>query len=191
MLLNERKTLKQNWKIISTNDSPKIIEYTPLEFHDQMKSLFPSDVEFSVQSGENIGSRMSYAFQKAFKSDIDQIILLGSDLADLRKKDIDIAFEQLIENDVVIGPSTDGGYYLIGFNRNTFNKELFDKINWSTDQVFYQTLNKIRESQLSLYILPERNDIDTFDDIKLFLSENKKSSEFRKALTYIVFGDRK
>jgi uncharacterized protein len=182
--------LKQNWDILESVKIPKVIEYTPSGTLNMMKTMFPQVNEFSQQKGDNIGTRMAHAFQKLFSAGTDQVILLGSDLADLSKELILTAFEQLELNDVVLGPSSDGGYYLIGFNKGSFKKEIFYGINWSTDQVCFQTLEKIRKYGLSIYTLPERNDIDTFDDIKLFLKENNRNSEFSNTLNFIMLGDR-
>ena len=74
----------------------------------------------------------------------------------------------LSRNDMTLGPAVDGGYYLIGFNRHTFLKEVFTGISWGTGQVFDKTMGKVEQAGLKVHLLPEWRDIDTFEDLKLF-----------------------
>jgi len=181
--------LNRSWEIILQTNLPVNISYTPPGFQDHLIEMFGAEHGLTLQEGKDIGIRMAKAFQQVFNSDVDRSVLIGSDLPELDKEILIDAFTQLENFDAVIGPSADGGYYLIGFNRNSFKKAIFEDINWSTEHVYQQTLKKIRYFGLSLYILPVRNDIDTFDDVKLFLNENKKKSEFAESLDKIVFGE--
>ena len=95
-------------------------------------------------------------------------IVVGSDIADLSFKDIEHAFDFLEErNTCVLGPSDDGGYWLIGFN--SVVPSVFDDIPWSTMFVLKHTLEKIKETQLKLKMLPVRTDIDDIHDLTNFL----------------------
>jgi glycosyltransferase A (GT-A) superfamily protein (DUF2064 family) len=82
--------------------------------------------------------------------------------------------------DVVIGPSHDGGYYLLGMK--TLHTNLFKEIKWSSEQVFDQTMERIKTSDLRVKILPKLYDIDTIDDLKTWagLSKIKKSHPVKK-----------
>jgi len=125
-----------------------------------------------LQSGEDLGARMANAFQAGFSSGFEKIIVIGSDMFDLNKADIKSAFSELRHNDYVIGPASDGGYYLLGMT--TFNLELFQNKLWGKSSVFEATLKDLENEKLSL--LDERNDIDLYEDIK----DNEVFSPFLK-----------
>jgi glycosyltransferase A (GT-A) superfamily protein (DUF2064 family) len=97
------------------------------------------------------------------------VVLIGCDLPDLTSALIAKAFDALQSNDVVIGPSCDGGYYLIGLNKST--PELFEEISWSTEKVLKQTLEKAERLLLKVQLLDQLRDIDTLED--LYLSKLK------------------
>ena len=92
------------------------------------------------------------------------MIIIGSDCYDLSSKVINTAFELLEENDVVVGPAKDGGYYLLGMNE--FFPQLFQDKEYSTDTVLKELLEEAEELELSVYQLPTLSDIDTFEDLK-------------------------
>ncbi len=126
--------------------------------------MWPADkFQKSVQSSGNLGDRMVSAFQKAHAERFESMVLIGTDAYDLNTEDIEQAFQALKSNDLVLGPTHDGGYYLIGMNRPW--PELFEGIEWSTDSVFSTTLEKARKSKLSTFILPKKSDIDHVEDI--------------------------
>ncbi len=114
------------------------------------------------QRGDDLGRRMSNAFNKVFENGFGKAVIIGSDCAQLTTAIIEEAFEMLGEYDAVVGPSKDGGYYLLGLRR--FDTELFQGIEWSTPRVLSQTLEKMRQLGLSLYMLKELNDVDTIED---------------------------
>ena len=116
------------------------------------------------QSGDNLGERMQHAFQQSFNHDFQKVVLIGSDCAQLTQAVIDQAFTALDDNDVVIGPSEDGGYYLLGMRR--FFGDLFAGIEWSTPTVFEETVGRVQSQGRSLELLPTLNDIDTEEDLK-------------------------
>ena len=107
---------------------------------------------------------MQHAFQQSFNHDFQKVVLIGSDCAQLTQAIIDQAFTALDDNDVVIGPSEDGGYYLLGMRR--FFGDLFAGIEWSTPTVFEETVGRVQSQGCSLELLPTLNDIDTEEDLK-------------------------
>ncbi|PJC07249.1 MAG: glycosyltransferase [Flavobacteriaceae bacterium CG_4_9_14_0_8_um_filter_34_30] len=115
-----------------------------------------------VQHGEDLGQRMANAFQEIFKLGYKEIIIIGSDILDLYEEDLQEAFKALETFEYVLGPSEDGGYYLLGMNH--FNENLFKNKTWGTDTVLRDTLIDLKNEHLQL--LEERNDIDVYDDIK-------------------------
>lgn len=115
-----------------------------------------------LQEGEDLGKRMAKAFQDAFNEGYTKVAIIGSDLHDLSTQDISEAFDKLDTNEVVIGPATDGGYYLLGLS--AMIPELFEDKVWGTETVFNDTLANIQHKKYLL--LNPKNDIDVYDDIK-------------------------
>ena len=81
---------------------------------------------------------------------------------DLDMSDLEVAFNALLQNDFVIGPAEDGGYYLLGMN--TFNESVFKNKNWGADKVFQSTMDDLKNEKV--YLLKSKNDIDLYDDVK-------------------------
>ena len=108
-----------------------------------------------------MGERMDKAFQVALGLHAKAIII-GSDCASLTPTIIENAFELLDVYDYVIGPASDGGYYLLAMKEP--RPELFQGISWSTDQVLSQTIERIKKRGQSYSLLPELSDIDRAED---------------------------
>ncbi|MFK7813028.1 MAG: TIGR04282 family arsenosugar biosynthesis glycosyltransferase [Maribacter sp.] len=114
-----------------------------------------------LQQGKDLGIRMANAFQEGFASKFERIIVIGSDMYDLSKADLENAFEVLKTKDFVIGPAEDGGYYLLGMK--AFNSDVFQNKNWGTETVLQDTLNDLKNENIQL--LETRNDVDLYEDI--------------------------
>ena len=115
-----------------------------------------------IQSGNDLGEKMHNAFSEIFGLGYEKAIIIGSDMFDLNQKDLETAFDALQTNQLVIGPATDGGYYLLGMKE--LNKEIFQNKNWGTSTVLEETLADLK--QKNYVLLEERNDVDYFEDIK-------------------------
>lgn len=114
------------------------------------------------QEGDDLGIRMQHAFEAAFSEGYKNVIIIGSDMYDLSQEDIEQAFGNLENNDVVIGPAEDGGYYLLGMK--TLIPEVFKNKAWGTDSVLEDTKADLKSYSCNL--LEERNDVDYYEDIK-------------------------
>jgi rSAM/selenodomain-associated transferase 1 len=114
----------------------------------------------TVQSGEDLGERMLNAFKQT--SEYDKKIIIGSDCPGITVDLIDQAYTALDYHDVVIGPSKDGGYYLLGMN--SLVPEIFKSIPWSTDQVLTETVRVLQNKRLLYKLLPTLADVDTLAD---------------------------
>ncbi|RLD26562.1 MAG: glycosyltransferase, partial [Bacteroidetes bacterium] len=101
-------------------------------------------------------------FQQGVEDGYERIIIIGSDMLDLDQQDLEEAFSVLNRNDFVVGPAEDGGYYLLGMRR--LKTELFQNKNWGTSSVLKDTLSNLENEML--HLLPEKNDIDYYEDIK-------------------------
>ncbi|WP_317131667.1 TIGR04282 family arsenosugar biosynthesis glycosyltransferase [Formosa maritima] len=113
------------------------------------------------QIGEDLGSRMLHAFKYAFDNKYEKIIIVGSDILDLKPDHISETFLKLESHDVVIGPALDGGYYLLGMKQ--LQPHIFNNKSWGTATVLEDTLKDLQ--LLDVYLLEELNDIDTFEDL--------------------------
>jgi rSAM/selenodomain-associated transferase 1 len=113
------------------------------------------------QDGEDLGHRMENAFLDLFSMGYEKIIIIGSDIYDLSKTDLENAYSCLEKNDIVIGPASDGGYYLLGMKKSY--PLVFKNKNWGTNSVFEDTIADL--SNDSVCKLEERNDIDVYEDI--------------------------
>ncbi len=143
-------------------------------------------LEFIPQSLGDLGDKMFSAISHAFHSILNatkhnlsrqKVILIGSDCPNNRRDNLQLALDSLDEHDCVIGPSNDGGYYLIGFASNAQNaKELnfflqqvmqpvFQNIDWGTESVFAQSIKKITNQSLKYSSLQALSDVDTYFDV--------------------------
>jgi uncharacterized protein len=125
----------------------------------------------SVQEGEGLGQRLEKAFNKVFKEGAQKAVVVASDVPDLSEQIINEAIQALDENDIVIGPCFDGGYYLLGMKK--LHQTLFSNISWSTDRVYPQTLDSAKKDELSIYQLQTLIDIDTETDLRKWLKTDK------------------
>ena len=125
-----------------------------------------------LQSSGNLGTKMQKAFEKKFESGYDKIVLIGSDTPHITNALLNDSFEQLNNHDIVLGPSLDGGYYLIGFSKKSFTPKVFENIAWSTSKVLEQTLQKLHKK--NVYLHQKLNDIDILDDLKDFYEKFHK-----------------
>ena len=119
------------------------------------------------QSGPDLGSRMRQVMQDAFDQGAQEVLLTGTDFPALPRAHLIEALTLIKSHDVVLGPTADGGYYLIGLRKMI--PALFEGIAWSTGGVFAETKKKIEAAWLSLGLLPECRDLDTLDDLKAFI----------------------
>lgn len=116
-----------------------------------------------VQDGEDLGERMLNAFRYVFRKGYNTAVIIGTDCLDLKQKHVNMAYKALREYDFTLGPSKDGGYYLLGMN--ILYVEVFQGKKWSTSSVAKETIGDIKSLGKSSYLLPELNDIDTVDDL--------------------------
>ena len=140
------------------------ITFTPENAAGFFEGFIPQGFTCFPQRGESLGERMSHAFEHLFASAFDNILLIGSDLPALPLAWFDQAYGLLERSaaDIVLGPSADGGYYLVGMSRII---PIFEDIGWSRGDVLGQTIRKLADVGLKHELLPECYDIDTADDL--------------------------
>jgi len=128
---------------------------------EQMCEWLGSDLHYAEQGEGDLGQRMAGAFSDHFKQGAERIVVIGSDCPSNDGKNMEMAFRALEENNCVIGPASDGGYYLIGLNQ--LAPHLFKDIDWGGEKVLPQTLSAA--SALSVRQLKPLHDVDLPEDI--------------------------
>ena len=150
--------------------------YYPAEEKRLVRAWLGDAFEYEPQIGSNLGERMKNAFVSCFKGHCRQAILVGTDIPEISETVIDESFRELNHPVAMIGPTFDGGYYLIGFRKDLFVPQVFEDIPWSTRGVFDSTLSKFKLADCKVHILPKCRDIDTYDDLIGF-GKSIKASE--------------
>ena len=119
-----------------------------------------------LQKGADLGERLTRAFRWAFRRKAQRVVIIGSDAPQLSARWLAQAFRALERADVVLGPTTDGGYHLIGLNEA--NPALFADMPWSTSRLLAKTLGRIGQLHVSVECLRPITDLDTPDDVRRY-----------------------
>ncbi len=138
--------------------------------------LVPEGVTVRAQQGEGLGARMQQAFLDGFAAGYERLVIVGTDHPTLPTAYLEEAFRALARPlSVCIGPSEDGGYYLLGMN--DFYPQLFAGMTYSHDEVFAQTLARIQTTRAALTVLPAWYDVDTPADLARLVRELDAASD--------------
>ncbi len=170
------------------SDVELVIAYTPPESQSEIKKLIGDDVTYIPQTGKDLGERLTYATEWVAETGYEKVIIVGSDSPTLPISFISDAIKGLDTRDVIIGPSMDGGYYLIGLSVNTLFKtvpSIFNGITWSTAQVLQQTIDRIQNINVSLKLLPPWYDVDTPQDL-VFLHTHLTSIRYAEGTSQAI-----
>lgn len=153
------KLLEHTEKVLNKIDSDKCVSYSIRVRHNDLwdDAIYQKKAQF----GANLGERMENAFIDAFKNNYEKVIIIGSDLYDLKPVHVENAIEALNNNDVVIGPAKDGGYYLLGMKM--LYQSVFKNKEWGTNTVLQDTLNDLKNVKVNR--LETLNDIDYAEDL--------------------------
>lgn len=148
------------------------LSYSPEGAYSLMEDLLPDFVEAFPQVEGTLGQKMGQAIKRVLDLGYDSVILTGTDIPSIEGRDIISGFRELEERDLVLAPTMDGGYYLIGMK--AYQAYLFEEdYKWGGQSVFEASLRRIREQGQSVALLRERLDIDTREDLDLFLDQVK------------------
>ncbi|WP_028314313.1 TIGR04282 family arsenosugar biosynthesis glycosyltransferase [Desulfatibacillum aliphaticivorans] len=139
--------------------------FWPPEEPPQMKTPYP----LHPQKGASLGERMQNAFEEIFSQGYDKALLMGSDIPDLPMDIIQEAEKLLEENACVLGPSEDGGYFLVGFTKKGFFPSIFSGPEWGTSKVLAQTLDVLQQSRIPCGLTTPWKDVDDLEDLKILL----------------------
>ena len=170
-----RNLIETPWDLARSH----FLAFSPADKHGEFESLIDgNDNRWSLtpQSDGSLGTRMAHFFKQAFALGAKRVVLIGSDCPDVSTDDIAAAFETLGQSDVVLGPTFDGGYYLVGMS-NQFH-DIFSGITYSTESVFQETLDLAARNNIQCGCLDNRNDIDELEDLNQLIEAmlKKKNS---------------
>ena len=160
----QKKLMKKNYNVLKKCGEEIAVYHDGQSIDDKVMENILENREFSYQVGETLGDKMYNAIDEELKSS-DKVILLGSDIYNLQENMIHAAFENLDEYDVIINPSVDGGYFLIGMKKAI--KEVFDLPSYGDNTVLENLLTVCNEQKLSYYLGEAGLDIDTKEDLLL------------------------
>lgn len=168
-----QKLLHHTCEISRVLPVPKVVYYSD---YKEDKDLWDNTIyQKKLQQGADLGARMQQAFQDIFEEGAKEVAIIGTDCLELTSEIIMKAFAYLHQNEVVIGPAKDGGYYLLAMK--TLHRELFRNIAWSTESVLAQTLDICRNKVLSVHLLPELSDIDDEQDWENAMSKQSSMQD--------------
>jgi len=153
--------LKHTRDVTRDLECDKRVYYT--DFIDPGDEWDPIIYQKAMQVEDDLGPRMLSAFHDGFETAYESVVIIGSDCLELTSEIIKDSFNVLQENDVVLGPAKDGGYYLMGMKK--LHVSFFFSKDWGTSSVLQETLKNIHQKKLSLKLLPVLSDIDDEKDL--------------------------
>lgn len=145
---------------------------TPSKEDPAFRALFPNRAEFFLQEGDDLGARMERALTETLESGYDAAVLVGTDLPELTSEDFRCAFRILEQRDVALGPTGDGGYWLIGLSVPSHAP--FEPKEYGTGSVFEKTLSGIRSEGLTIGLVRTLDDVDTPEDLDAFRERTRR-----------------
>lgn len=165
--------------VSSVADVEHIIACEPANECERVRELVGPAIDVIAQRGDDLGRRMVHVFEDSFRLGMESVVVVGSDLPDLPSRLVREALAALRgrKDCVVLGPASDGGYYLIGLNRP--QPALFDRIEWSTDRVLAQTCEAAKALGLHVLLLDEWTDVDDAADLNRLMRDSPESSAAR------------
>ncbi|HUT93907.1 MAG TPA: TIGR04283 family arsenosugar biosynthesis glycosyltransferase [Thermoguttaceae bacterium] len=132
----------------------------------RMQECFGDDFPCCPQGPGDLGSRMAHAVQEAFQGGAQRVVVVGTDCPEITLDVVTDAFDRLASCDVVLGPAGDGGYYLIGLQREV--PELLTSMPWGTEHVFHETVRRAKELSLSVSCIQTLADVDRPEDLPIW-----------------------
>jgi rSAM/selenodomain-associated transferase 1 len=143
------------------------IRFSPDDAEVDVQEWLGQGFEYHPQGKGDLGEKLHRTFDESFSQGFARILAIGSDCPFVTRSDIEVAWASLASHDVVIGPASDGGYWLIGLSGA--QPGLFENIPWSTEKVLESTLQRIQAAGLSYARLRELCDIDTQSDWQRYI----------------------
>lgn len=143
------------------------------------------------QVGNTFGERYVHAIQSVYNKGFDTIITLGNDTPHLQSRHISETARKLQNNPVVLGPSKDGGYYMMGLRKSHFDASLFLKLPWQTSNLNRRISLLFRSKNIQIEWLEILTDIDSISDVKVVLNSFRKlSCRLKKILCSLLISEK-
>ncbi len=136
----------------------RVVVFAPAESREEMARLVGAGVELEAQADGDLGRRLERFIGDRLDAGADRVVVIGTDSPTLPPEFLSRALEDLAHADLVLGPATDGGYYLVGCRRRL---PIFDGISWSRDTVLAETIDRLDDPRWSVSLLPPWYDVDT------------------------------
>jgi hypothetical protein len=159
-----------------------VLCYTPAGSEEAFENIEREGSLMLAQRGGDLGERLINCFADLFEFGFGSVVVIGADSPTLPEEILIEAFDRLTgENDVVIGPAEDEGYYLIGMRK--LHAEIFNDIPWGTDRALAATEARVSEAGLELKLLPVWYDVDAPEELERLrreLDENKAVAKFTR-----------
>lgn len=149
----------------ATVDAQRVLAFTPAETEADFAILAADRFALTPQADGDLGQRLAAFFARQFNAGASAVVAIGTDSPTLPIEYVERAFAELENADVVLGPATDGGYYLVGCGRS--RPPLFNNIAWSSRRVLADTIAALAEPRWRLALLPPWYDVDTLEDWEL------------------------
>jgi rSAM/selenodomain-associated transferase 1 len=146
------------------------LRFAPDDAEGEIQPWLKAGWQSQAQGEGGLGQRLCRAFADAHSAGAKRVVIIGSDCPEVNAADIREAWAELKHNDVVVGPATDGGYWLIGLRQP--QPQLFQGIRWSSETVLAETLERARSSHLRIQVLRILADVDTEKDWLEFLASS-------------------
>lgn len=172
--------IRDIYRELRTVDADIIVSYTggePLK----LRSVFGDKKDYIEQRGEDLGHRMYYALEDTFALGYEKAVLIGTDIPELRAKSINAAFDKLENSDVVLGPTADGGYYLIGMKE--LHREAFDVRHYGESSVLKDTVTSIDKADYGIAFADTYHDMDNREDLAGYLRRMRNDRRLRTSAT--------
>lgn len=150
---------------LATIDVRRVLAFSPDNAETYFRNLVQERFTLVAQGNGDLGQRMATFFSDRFREGAEKVVLLGTDSPTVPLDFVGQAFQELDQADVVLGPATDGGYYLIGCSHQL--PPVFDGIAWSSPHVLSETIARLADPGWRLALLPPWYDIDTLDDWRM------------------------
>jgi rSAM/selenodomain-associated transferase 1 len=146
-------------------DARRVLVYSPKDADKYFAGLVRGDFELLPQVHGDLGERLFAFFSHMLGEGAERVVVVGTDSPTLPVALVEAALDQLQNADVVLGPATDGGYYLIGCAQRV--PPVFHGIAWSSTSVLAETVSRLQQASLRLALLPPWYDVDTLDDWRM------------------------
>lgn len=157
-----RAFLLDSLQRLTVVDAHRILVFAPAEREADFAALAADRFALSPQADGDLGQRLAAFLAQQKEAGARAVVAVGTDSPTLPIELIDRAFADLENSDVVLGPATDGGYYLVGCGREY--PPLFDNIAWSSAHVLADTVAALADPRWRLALLPPWYDVDTPED---------------------------